>query len=167
MHSPTVRPATPTDVPEIHRLILALAEYEREPDAVRATSRQLHDALFSDNPAVHAIVVDSPETSEHALDGFALWFRNYSTWEGTHGIYLEDLYVREERRGQGIGGALLKHLAKLAVERGYARMEWSVLKWNEPSIQFYQHIGARPLSEWDTYRLTGDALKHVGSRREI
>jgi ribosomal protein S18 acetylase RimI-like enzyme len=95
--------------------------------------------------------------------GFALWFLNYSTWEGTHGIYLEDLYVRPAARGRGYGKALLAELARIAVERGYARVEWAVLKWNEPSIGFYRSLGAVPMEEWDTFRLTGGALAEFGA----
>ena len=97
------------------------------------------------------------------VQGFALWFLNYSTWEGVHGIYLEDLYVRPEARGEGHGKALLQHLASIAVDNGYARVEWSVLDWNEPSINFYRRLGARPMDGWSTFRLTGDALQEFGS----
>ncbi|WP_408021429.1 GNAT family N-acetyltransferase [Sinomonas humi] len=155
----TLRRATPDDVPAILGLIRDLAVYEREPDAVKNTVAVLTEQLFGESPAIFAHVVD--EGGE--VLGFALWFLNYSTWEGTHGIYLEDLYVRPEARGRGYGKALLRELARTAVERGYARVEWSVLKWNEPSIGFYRSIGARPMDEWDTFRLTGSSLAAFGS----
>ncbi len=103
------------------------------------------------------------ENEAGEVRGFALWFLNYSTWEGVHGIYLEDLYVRPEARGEGHGKALLQHLAATAVDRGYARVEWSVLDWNEPSINFYKKLGAAPMEEWSTFRLTGDALEAFGA----
>ena len=170
----TLRPAAPADVPAILGLIRELAAYEREPDAVRNTVEALTEQLFGDNPAIFAHVVEdsgltgSPGTEDDGaqgsrIAGFALWFLNYSTWEGTHGIYLEDLYVRPAARGLGYGKALLQELARIAVERGYARVEWSVLKWNEPSIGFYRGLGARPMEEWDTFRLTGEALAEFGS----
>jgi GNAT superfamily N-acetyltransferase len=158
-----VRRATADDVPAIHTLICDLASYERARDQVRATPDQLRAALFAPHPAVHALVAQAAGTVEStgsagAVDGFALYFLSYSTWEGVHGIYLEDLYVRPERRGHGLGKALLTALATIAVARGYARVEWSVLDWNEPSIAFYRRFGATPKDEWTTFRLTGDAL---------
>ncbi|MHA7189602.1 GNAT family N-acetyltransferase [Arthrobacter sp. MDT2-16] len=150
----TLREARPVDVPVILQLIHDLALYEREPDAVKNTAESLEAALFGDSPAIYAHVVEA----EGQIQGFALWFLNYSTWEGVHGIYLEDLYVRPEARGAGHGKALLTNLARIAVERGYARVEWSVLDWNEPSIRFYEQLGARPQSGWSTFRLTGSAL---------
>ncbi|MEA5454353.1 GNAT family N-acetyltransferase [Sinomonas sp. JGH33] len=155
----TLRPARPDDVPAVLELIHDLAVYEREPNAVKNTVPVLTEQLFGDNPAIFAHVVEE----EGRVLGFALWFLNYSTWEGTHGIYLEDLYVRPETRGRGYGKLLLAELARIAVERGYARVEWSVLKWNEPSIGFYKSLGARAMDEWDTFRLTGDALAAFGS----
>lgn len=176
------RPATPDDVHEIVDLIKDLAAYEKEPDAVRLTPERLREQLFGDNPAIFCHVVDSTsgnldDTSDESrgsgdggvgadgprLDGIALWFLNYSTWEGTHGIYLEDLYVRPEARGTGKGKALLQNLARIAVERGYSRVEWCVLKWNQPSIDFYRSLGAFPMDEWDTFRLTGQPLADFGA----
>lgn len=154
-----IRAARPEDVPAVLEMVHELAGYEREPDAVRMTEEQLHEALFGERPAVFAHVVDDGER----LLGFALWFLNFSTWEGTHGIYLEDLYVRPEARGGGHGTALLRTLARCAVERGWARVEWSVLNWNEPSIGFYRSLGARPQDEWSVFRLTGEALRRVGA----
>ena len=157
--STLLRPAAPDDVPAILGLIHDLAVYEREPDAVKTTASVLTEQLFGANPAIFAHVVEDAD----GVMGFALWFLNYSTWEGTHGIYLEDLYVRPEARGRGYGKALLQELARTAVERGYARVEWSVLKWNAPSIGFYRSLGASPLEEWDTFRLTGQALADFGT----
>lgn len=157
-----LRTAVPADVPAILGMIHDLAVYEKEPDAVKNTASMLHGGLFADNPQVFAHVVDSPVAGEPIV-GFALWFLNYSTWEGTHGIYLEDLYVRPEARGAGHGKALLRTLARTARERGYRRVEWSVLQWNQPSIEFYRSLGAVPMDGWDVYRLTGDALVSFGS----
>ena len=175
------RPATPDDVHEIVDLIKDLAAYEKEPDAVRLTPERLREQLFGDNPAIFCHVVDSTSGNLDdcddngtgvssggvgggpRLDGIALWFLNYSTWEGTHGIYLEDLYVRPEARGTGKGKALLQNLARIAVERGYSRVEWCVLKWNQPSIDFYRSLGAFPMDEWDTFRLTGHPLADFGA----
>ncbi|KAE8764262.1 GNAT family N-acetyltransferase [Georgenia thermotolerans] len=154
-----IRPVRPEDVPVILQLVRDLATYEREPDAVKATEEGLHAALFGPAPAVFAHVAED----DGEVQGFALWFRNFSTWEGVHGIYLEDLYVRPEARGRGHGRALLRTLAQIAVERGYARVEWAVLDWNEPSIGFYRSLGARPQDEWTTFRLTGEALAEFGA----
>lgn len=156
-----IRPATPADVPVILQMIHELAIYEKEPDAVRNTPEMLHGVLFGENPRVFAHMA---ENEAGQVRGFALWFLNYSTWEGVHGIYLEDLYVTPEARGEGHGKALLQHLAATAVDRGYARVEWSVLDWNEPSIDFYRKLGANPMEEWSTFRLTGDALAAFGAR---
>ena len=156
-----IRPAAPADVPTIRALIAALADYEREPESAKATDEQLHTALFGENPAVFALIA---EDEAGAAVGFALYFLNFSTWNGTHGIYLEDLFVLPEARGGGYGSALLRELARIAVERGYGRVEWSVLDWNEPSIGFYKALGAVPMDEWTTMRLTGDALQAFGGR---
>ena len=153
-----IRAARKDDVPVILELIHELAVYEKEPDAVRNTPEALERHLFGDHPAVFAHVLED----EGKVQGFALWFLNYSTWEGVHGIWLEDLYVRPETRGRGYGKALLRSLAQTAVERGYARVEWTVLNWNEPSILFYKSLGAQPMDEWTTYRLTGGALEEFG-----
>lgn len=163
-----LRRVSPVDIPQILELIQDLAEYEEEPDAVHATEESLHEHLFGENPAVFGHVVevidgDAAPGEEPRLAGMALWFLNFSTWECTHGIYLEDLYVRPEYRKNGLGKLLLQQLAHLCVARGYQRMEWSVLKWNEPSIQFYKSFGAYPMSSWDTYRLDGSALQGFGS----
>ncbi|MFE6689594.1 GNAT family N-acetyltransferase [Streptomyces sp. NPDC057743] len=152
-----IRAATPDDVPVILAMIGELAAYERTPEAAQATEPQLKEALFGPQPAAFALLAE--DAGEPV--GFALWFRNFSTWTGTHGVYLEDLYVRPEARGGGHGKALLAALARICVERGYQRFEWSVLDWNEPSIGFYRSIGARPMDEWTVFRLTGDALRSL------
>ncbi|MFD7902632.1 GNAT family N-acetyltransferase [Kitasatospora sp. NPDC059747] len=157
-----IRTALPTDVPVIRAMIRELAEYEKAPHEAVATDEQLHDALFGPAPALFGLIAEDDATGEPA--GFAVWFLNFSTWRGTHGIYLEDLYVRPESRGGGHGKALLLELARIAVERGYSRVEWSVLDWNEPSIDFYKALGAVAMDEWTVYRLTGDALTAAGSR---
>lgn len=155
------RPAAPSDVPELLRLIVELAVYEKEPDAVRTTEADLERALFGEAPAVFAFVVDGDEPGE--LAGLAIWFLTFSTWEGVHGIHLEDLYVAPQHRGAGHGRALLARLAQEAVARGLARVEWAVLDWNEPSIGFYRSLGAASMDEWTTFRLDGDALSWLGA----
>lgn len=155
-----LRSATGADLDTIIELIHALAEYEREPDAVRLDREELREHLFGTRPYAEVILA---ETDSGASAGFALFFHNFSTWEGKPGIYLEDLFVRPEYRGQGYGKALLSKLAALAVERGCARLEWAVLDWNEPSIQFYRALGAVPMDEWTTYRVTGSALSALAS----
>ncbi|MFC5662520.1 GNAT family N-acetyltransferase [Kitasatospora misakiensis] len=157
-----IRTAVPADVPVIHRMIRELAEYEKAAHEAVATEEQLRTALFGDHPAVYGLIAEDDATGEPV--GFALWFLNFSTWRGTHGIYLEDLYVRPEVRGGGHGKALLLELARIAVDRGYSRVEWSVLDWNQPSIDFYKALGAVPMDEWTVYRLTGDALTAAGTR---
>ncbi|MEV7178425.1 GNAT family N-acetyltransferase [Kitasatospora sp. NPDC093679] len=154
-----IRTAEAADVPVIHAMIRELAEYERAVDEARATPEQLHDALFGEHPAVFGLIAED-DAGEPV--GFALWFRNFSTWRGTHGIYLEDLYVRPSARGGGHGRALLAELARICTARGYARLEWSVLDWNEPSIGFYKSLGAAPLDEWTVFRLTDGALAELG-----
>lgn len=149
-----LRTAEPRDVPQILELIHGLAEYEHEPDAVKTTEAMLHGVLFGDDSIVSAHVVEN----DGVLRGIAVWYRTYSTWEGVYGIYLEDLFVLPDHRGSGYGKALLKSLAEVADANGYARVEWAVLNWNEPSIGFYRSIGGKPLDDWTTYRLTGDAL---------
>ena len=157
-----IRTATPADVPEILALISELAEYERALDQAVATEEQLHAALFGPAPTVYAHMAVDAESGRPV--GFALWFLTFSTWLGRNGIYLEDLYVRPEYRGAGHGRALLTELARIAVERGYQRVEWQVLNWNEPSIAFYKSLGAFPQDEWTTYRLTGGALGDLAAR---
>ncbi|GGX47199.1 GNAT family N-acetyltransferase [Streptomyces fructofermentans] len=156
-----IRTATPADVPVIHSMVRELAEYEKALEEARATEEQLGEALFGDRPAAYAHIAESAEGEPV---GFALWFLNFSTWRGVHGIHLEDLYVRPQARGGGHGKALLAELAAICVERGYERLEWSVLDWNEPSIDFYRALGARPQDEWTVYRLTDGALRDLGTR---
>lgn len=155
----SIREATPEDVPDILAMIHALADYEKAPQEVVATPGLLRDALFGDNPSVFALMAQDDDSGESV--GFALWFRNFSTWLGRHGVYLEDLYVRPTHRGQGYGKALLQALARIAVERGYGRFEWWVLDWNTPALDFYRSIGAVPMDEWTVQRVTGDALRRL------
>ncbi|MDA2803700.1 GNAT family N-acetyltransferase [Nocardiopsis suaedae] len=155
-----IRRARPDDVPAILKMIRELAEYEREPDAVEATEADIERALFGDGAAAYAHIAE--EDGEAV--GFALWFLNFSTWTGRHGIYLEDLYVRPEMRGRGLGKALLTGLARVCTEHGYRRLEWSVLDWNTPSIEFYRSLGARPMDEWTVFRLDGGALEALGGQ---
>jgi GNAT superfamily N-acetyltransferase len=150
----SVREIRPHDVPTVVELVHELADYEREPHSCTLTEDQLDAALFGPAPALFGHVAEV----EGQVVGCALWFLNFSTWRGVHGIYLEDLYVRPAHRGSGLGVALLTTLAAVCAERGYGRLEWSVLDWNEPSIRFYRSIGAVPMDEWTTYRLDGDAL---------
>jgi len=153
----SIRPATAADVPLILTFIRALAEYEREPGAVAATEADLQRWLFGPAPAAEVVFA----CAEGREVGFALFFANFSTWAGKPGLYLEDLFVLPEYRRLGAGRALLAWLAGLAVERGYARFEWSVLDWNQPAIDFYKALGARPMDEWTTYRLEGEALRRL------
>jgi len=152
-----IRAAAPSDVPAIHAMIRELAEYERALEHARATEQQLHDALFGEHPAIFALIAEEATESDPA--GFALWFRNFSTWTGTHGVYLEDLYVRPSARGEGHGKALLSALAGICVERGYERFEWWVLDWNDPSIGFYRSLGAEPMEDWTVFRMSGEPLR--------
>ena len=154
-----IRAASPSDVADIHALIIALAEYERARDRVVATEADLMRALFDDGACVHAYVAMQGERCV----GFALYFTSYSTWTGRHGLWLEDLFVLPECRGEGIGKALLATLAQLAVARGYTRLEWNVLDWNEPALRFYRSLQAEALSEWTVHRLDGDSL-HARAR---
>ncbi|MDH6112753.1 GNAT superfamily N-acetyltransferase [Kitasatospora sp. MAP12-15] len=156
-----IRQATVDDVPTIIELVRELADYEKALHEANATEDQLREALFGEQPVVFAHIAQDDDTGETV--GFALWFRNFSTWRGTPGIYLEDLYVRPAARGGGHGKALLTELARIAVQRGYDRFEWSVLDWNEPSIGFYKSLGAEPMEEWTVHRLTGDALRALGA----
>lgn len=150
-----IRPAVAADAPLIHRFVSDLAEYERLSHEVVATPERLAATLFGSSPAAEVVIAEWQ--GEPA--GFALFFPNYSTFLAQPGMYLEDLFVRPEWRGRGIGKALLAHLAGLAVQRGYGRLDWSVLDWNAPAIDFYRSIGARGLEDWTQYRLDGDALR--------
>lgn len=152
-----IRPAVPADVPAILALIRELADYEREPDAVETTEADLHAAFFGPSPAVFALVAVD-ETDGDAIVGTAVWFVNFSTWTGRHGLYLEDFVVSERVRGRGFGKQLFTELIRICRERGYPRLDFSVLDWNESAHGFYRAIGAQPMTEWTGWRLSGDAL---------
>jgi GNAT superfamily N-acetyltransferase len=154
-----IQPATPADVPMILTLIRELAEFERLLHEVTATEAQVREGLFGPRPSAEVAMARIGEE----VAGFALYFHNFSTFLAKPGIYLEDLYVRQQFRGQGCGEALLKHLARTALERGCGRLEWSVLDWNQRAIDFYRSLGATPMNEWTTYRVTGDALRALGA----
>jgi len=149
-----IRPATAADVPIILELIRALATYERAPNDVTATEDGLSKVLFGEKPAAEVLLAFENETAV----GFAVFFHNFSTWLGRPGLYLEDLFVRPEDRGKGYGRALLIHLAKIARDRGCGRMEWAVLDWNEPAIEFYRKLGAKSMDEWTVFRLKRDGI---------
>jgi len=152
-----VRPATRDDVPLILTMIRELAEFERSLDEVQATEALLTENLFAEQPAVFCHIA---ELDGEAV-GFALWFINFSTWVGKHGIYLDDLYVRPAARGTGVGTVLLQTLARICVDRGYDRLDWWVLDWNEKAIGFYRSIGAIAMDEWTVQRLTGEPLRRM------
>ena len=154
-----IRYATKEDLPRIHQLIKNLAEYEKAPLEAKATLQQIEESLFSQHPVAYCHVAEV----DGQVIGLAIWFLNYSTWLGKPGIYLEDLYVDPAHRGKGFGLAFLKELAKICVERGYERLQWWVLDWNEPSIKFYKSLGAEAMDEWTVYRVSGAALKKLGS----
>lgn len=156
----TIRPATATDLPLIAQFIRDLADYERLADAVQFDEALLAEHLFGPRPYAEVIIGEL----DGAAQGFALFFHNFSTFEGRPGVYLEDLFVCPSARGSGLGTALLARLAQLAVERGCARLEWAVLDWNEPSIGFYQSLGATAMDEWTVFRLDGMALSELAKR---
>ena len=149
-----IRPARVEDAPIILQLIRDLATYERAPHEVTATEEQLVDVLFGERPAAEVLLAFEGKTPV----GFAVYFYNFSTWLGRPGLYLEDLFVKPEKRGKGYGRALLVELAKIARDRGCGRMEWAVLNWNEPAIKFYRALGAQPMDEWTVFRLTRDGI---------
>lgn len=155
-----LRPARAGDEDGILACIQALADYEREPDAVHNTAEMIAATLFGDDPRAFAFVVES----EGEIRAVAIWFLTYSTWTGRHGIWLEDLYVHEQYRSNGYGVALLAALAAECLEKGYPRLEWTVLDWNEPAIGFYRALGAEAMEEWTTRRVTGDALTALAAR---
>jgi len=155
-----IRFARPEDVSTILRFVRELAEFEREADKVVATEELLHEAMFGERPVAEAVIA---ERDGEPL-GMALFFHNFSTWTGWRGLYLEDLYVTPEARGSGVGGALLRHLAAIAVDRGCTRFEWAVLDWNEKAISFYRSMGAEPMDEWTVNRVSGDALTRLAGR---
>jgi GNAT superfamily N-acetyltransferase len=155
-----IRNAEERDIPLVLKFIQALAEYERMRDACVATEENLRETLFSPNPAAEVIIA----SVDGEPQGFALFFHNYSTFLAQRGIYLEDLFVKPEARGKGVGVALLSRLARIAVERNCGRLEWAVLDWNELAIQFYKRIGAQPLDIWTVFRLSDDSLSRLAQR---
>jgi GNAT superfamily N-acetyltransferase len=161
----TVRPIRPDDVPAVVGLVRELAEYEKAGHEARMTEEQLTTALFGDSPKLFGHVAVDGDADDGAVVGMALWFLNFSTWRGTHGVYLEDLYVQPGHRGTGLGRELLRTLAEVCVQHGYERLEWSVLDWNTPSIDFYRAAGAVPMDEWTVFRLTDDALSRFAADR--
>jgi GNAT superfamily N-acetyltransferase len=158
--SVTIRPACPADASLIYSLVHELADYERLAHDVNSTEQQLAVALFGPQPRVFCHIAEW----EGQPAGFALWFLNFSTFRGRHGLYLEDIFVRSQLRGKGIGRALMRNLALHCVEQGYARFEWTVLDWNEPSIKFYRSIGADILGDWRVCRMSGEALTKFAGR---
>jgi GNAT superfamily N-acetyltransferase len=158
-----IRPARVKDVPVILGLIRELATYERAPDEVTATEEQLVDVLFGEKRVAEVLLAFEGKSPV----GFAVFFHNFSTWLGRPGLYLEDLFVKPEKRGKGYGRALLVDLAKIARERVCGRMEWAVLNWNEPAIKFYRALGAKPLDQWTVYRLTGDGITRLAESDEV
>jgi len=158
----TIQPVRPQDVPAVVSMVHELADYERAPEQCHLTDELLSAALFGPSPALFGHVAHDAAGEPV---GMALWFLNFSTWEGRHGIYLEDLYVRPPARGKGVGAALLASLAELCEQRGYPRLEWWVLTWN-PAREFYHRLGAVPTDEWVTYRLTGQPLAALASRAD-
>jgi len=158
-----IRSARVADVPIILQLIRDLATYERAPNEVWATEEQLVDVLFGKKPAAEILLAFENETPV----GFAVFFHNFSTWLGRPGLYLEDLFVKPEKRGKGYGHALLVDLAKIARDRGCGRMEWAVLNWNDPAIQFYRKLGAKPMEEWTVFRLTRDGIAELAKSEPI
>ena len=153
-----IRPARKDEAAIILQLIKDLAEYEKAPDEVKASEKEILETIFADNPKVFC---DFVEVDGH-IAGMAIWFLNYSTWQGKHGIYLEDLYVKPEFRGRGYGKALLQHLAHICNERRYGRFQWWVLDWNTPAIEFYRSLGAEAMSEWTVFRVSGGPLRRLG-----
>lgn len=152
-----IRPAVKEDAPIILQLIKELAEYEKAPNEVIATIKDIEATIFTEDPKVFCELVEI----DGNVVGMAIWFLNYSTWQGRHGIYLEDLYIKPEFRGKGLGKALLQHLARICSERGYGRFQWWVLDWNSPAIEFYHSIGAVPMSEWTVFRVSGEPLRKL------
>ena len=153
-----IRPARQEEVGIVLQLIHDLAVYEKAPNEVEATEKELLETIFSSDPKVFCDLVEV----DGEIAGMAIWFLNYSTWQGKHGIYLEDLFIKPEFRGRGYGKALLKHLAKICDEKGYGRFQWWVLDWNSPAIEFYRSLGAVAMDEWTVYRVSGAPLKELG-----
>ena len=153
-----IRPARQEEVRVVLQLIHDLAVYEKAPNEVEATEKELLETIFTSDPKVFCDLVEV----DGEIAGMAIWFLNYSTWQGKHGIYLEDLFIKPEYRGRGYGKALLKHLAKICDDKGYGRFQWWVLDWNSPAIEFYRSLGAVAMDEWTVYRVSGQALKELG-----
>lgn len=153
-----IRPARQEEVGVVLQLIHDLAVYEKAPNEVEATEKELLETIFSSDPKVFCDLVEV----DGEIAGMAIWFLNYSTWQGKHGIYLEDLFIKPEYRGRGYGKALLKHLAKICDDKGYGRFQWWVLDWNSPAIEFYRSLGAVAMDEWTVYRVSGAPLKELG-----
>src|SRR4030095_6856646 len=158
-----IRPARVDDVPIILQLIRDLATYERDSDEVVATEEQLIDVFFGDRPVAEVLLAFEEESPV----GFAVYFYSFSTWLGRPGLYLEDLFVKPEKRGKGYGRALLVELAKIARDRECGRLEWAVLNWNEPAIKFYRTLGAKPMNEWTVFRLTRDEIAKLAESNQI
>ncbi len=158
-----IHPARVEDVPIILDLIRDLATYERAPNEVTATEEQLVDVLFGEKPVAEVLLAFEGKSPV----GFAVFFHNFSTWLGRPGLYLEDLFVKPDKRGKGYGRALLVDLAKVARDRGCGRMEWAVLDWNEPAIKFYRSLGAKPMEEWTVFRLTHDGIAKLAQSESI
>ena len=154
-----IRPAKSEEVGEVLQLIQDLATYEKAPEQVEASKEDLLNTIFVKDPKVFCDLVEV----DGKVAGMAIWFLNYSTWQAKHGIYLEDLFIKPEYRGRGYGKALLKHLAKICDEKGYGRLQWWVLDWNSPAIEFYKSFGAEAMDEWTVYRTSGQALKDLGN----
>jgi len=153
-----IRPARSNESSIILQLIKDLAQYEKAPNEVEASEKEIIKTVFAENPKVFCDFVEV----DGDVAGMAIWFLNYSTWQAKHGIYLEDLYIKPEFRGKGCGKALLKHLAKICNAKGYGRLQWWVLDWNSPAIEFYKSLGAEAMDEWTVYRTSGKALSVLG-----
>ena len=154
-----IRPAKREEVGEVLQLIQDLATYEKAPEQVEASKEDLLNTIFAKDPRVFCDLVEV----DGQIAGMAIWFLNYSTWQAKHGIYLEDLYIKPEFRARGYGKALLKHLAQICDKEGYGRLQWWVLDWNSPAIEFYRSLGAEAMDEWTVYRTSGQALKNLGN----
>lgn len=158
-----IRPAIESDAAIIMELIQDLADYERAPEEVISTQIDIRAHFFGVNPKVFCEIIESDDQ----IAGMAIWFLNYSTWQGLHGIYLEDLFIKPEFRGVGFGKALLVHLAKKCVKNGYGRFQWWVLDWNDPAIEFYNSLGAQAMDDWTVYRVSNHSLRNLADQRAL